>query len=60
MSTKADVIELIRKLPDNATLPEIVEFLEVRERIEEGIRQIEAGQSVPHEDVMKKLSRWFA
>ena len=59
MTVKEEVIAMIRRMPDTATLDDIIYALEVREKIEEGLREIEAGHVIPHEEVMKGLSRWL-
>jgi predicted transcriptional regulator len=61
MSTtlKEEVIDLIRKLPDDATLTDIVEELYVRQKIEKGIAQLDAGESLSTEEVKQRLSRWL-
>ena len=59
-TTRDEVVEMIRKLPDDATLPDIMEALYARQAIEEGLRQLNAGQSVTHDDVMKSVSKWLA
>jgi predicted transcriptional regulator len=46
-------------MPEDATLADIVYELHVREKIEAGLRQIEAGEVVEHEEVRKRLSRWL-
>ncbi len=56
---KEEVIDLIRKLPDDATLTDIVEELYVRQKIEKGIAQLDAGESLSTEEVKQRLSRWL-
>jgi hypothetical protein len=50
-------IEAIRRLPADATLPEIVASLTVLSRIEEGLRQLDLGQGLDHEEVKRRLAR---
>jgi predicted transcriptional regulator len=59
MLTKQAVLELIRKLLDDDTLSEIIDTLSVREKIEEGVRQLDAGQGIPHDEVMKRMAKWL-
>ena len=56
---KEEVIDLIRKLPEDATLTDIVEELYVRQKIEKGIAQLDAGESLSTEEVKQRLSRWL-
>ncbi|MEX0718984.1 MAG: hypothetical protein WD066_20485 [Planctomycetaceae bacterium] len=59
MSTKEAVMELIQRLPDDVTVDEIMEELYARRKIVEGLRQLDAGQGIPHEEVKARLARWF-
>jgi predicted transcriptional regulator len=59
MSAKEAVIEMIRQLPEEATLSDILYELYVRHEIEEGLRELDAGQSIPHEEAMARLARWL-
>lgn len=59
MSTKEAAIEVIRQLPDDVSWDDIAYEMHVRQKIEEGLRQIDAGEVVEHEEVMKRLSRWL-
>jgi predicted transcriptional regulator len=59
MTTKEAVIEMIRRLPDDVSTEDIMEELYVRQRIEEGLRQAEAGEVISHEDVKKRMARWL-
>jgi predicted transcriptional regulator len=59
MSTKEAVIEMIRRMPDDATVPDIMNELYVRQKVEAGIQQLDAGEGVEHEEAKKRLSRWL-
>jgi len=60
VSTKEAVLELIRKLPDDVTVPDIMAELFARQKIDSGLRQLDSGQCVPHEEAIKRLSKWLA
>lgn len=57
---KEDVIELIRRLPDNVTLPDIMEELYVRQKIERGLLQLDNGQGMTTDEAKQRLRRWLA
>ena len=59
MSTKEAVIEMIRRMPEGATVPDIIAELYVRQKIDEGLRQLDAGQGIDHAEVKKRLARWL-
>jgi predicted transcriptional regulator len=59
MSTKEAVIEMIRRMPEEVTVPDIIAGLYVRQKVDEGLRQLDAGQGIDHEEVKKSLARWL-
>ncbi len=60
MTTKESILELVRKLPDDVTWDDVLYQLFVQRKIEEGIRQHEAGETLTHEEVKSRLARWLA
>jgi predicted transcriptional regulator len=60
---KKEIIELIKKLPENATIDDIMYHLYVKKKILAGIEDIEQGRIIPHEQVMesakKRLEQWL-
>ena len=60
MSTKDAVIEMIRRMPEDVTVPDIMEELYFREKVDAGLHQLDDGQGIPHEEVKQRLSRWLS
>lgn len=58
--TKEKVIELIKALPDDITVDDIVEKLYFKSQVDEGLAQLDRGEAIPHEDVEKRMSRWLS
>ena len=59
MSVKAEIIKLIQELPENATLEDILYKIHVKAKIEEGLKEIEDGKGIPHEEAMERISKWL-
>jgi predicted transcriptional regulator len=59
MTTKTAVLEMIQRMPDDVTVPDIMAELYVRQKVDEGLRQLEEGQGIEHEEVKKRLSKWL-
>jgi len=59
MTVKDMAIDLIRKLPDDTTLDEIMEELFVRRTIEERLREFDESGGLSHEEVKQRLARWL-
>ena len=58
MSTETEkqrALDAIRTLPERATLEDAIERLCFIAKIEEGLRQSEAGRVVSHEEVTKRF-----
>jgi len=52
---KQRALEAIRALPEGATIDDAIERLCFLAKIEEGLRQSEAGRVVSHEEVKKRF-----
>jgi len=54
-TTKKQVIEMIKKLPEQATWDDIMYEIYVRKKIVAGIQAADEGRVVPHEEVKKRF-----
>ena len=57
MTTKDAIIELIRRLPDDVTVDDVMQELYIRRSIEEGLRELDEGKGIAHEEVKQRLAR---
>jgi predicted transcriptional regulator len=55
MTTKELVRQTLDGLPDNVTMEEVIERLYVLRKIEIGLRQVEAGDVIEHEEVKRRF-----
>jgi hypothetical protein len=55
MSNKEIVIDLVGRLPEDATLLEIAKEIEFVAGVREGFAQLDRGEGVPLEEVAKQL-----
>jgi hypothetical protein len=60
MTIKEEIIRLIRDLPDNVTIDDIINELYVRAKIEAGIKQLDKGQGIEHKAVKEKFGKWLS
>jgi predicted transcriptional regulator len=49
------VLDAVRGLPDDATVEDAMERLYFLAKIEEGLRQAEAGETVSHDEARKRI-----
>jgi predicted transcriptional regulator len=59
VSNKEIVIDLIARLPEEATLLEIAKEIEFVAGVREGFAQLDRGEGVPLEEVEKQLPSWI-
>lgn len=57
---KNKVIELIKGLPDDVTVDDIIEQLHFKIQIDAGLKELDEGQVIGHEDVVNKMDKWIS
>jgi predicted transcriptional regulator len=57
---KQQVIEMIRALPDESTIDDIMAELYFRAKVDRGLEELDAGQVLSHEAVKERLSQWVS
>lgn len=60
LSIKEEVLKLIKDLPENVTLEDIIRELYVRGKIEKGLKELDGGQTFLHDEVKDKLGKWLS
>jgi len=55
MTTKQKVLKAVETLPDDASFEDAMERLLFLAKVEKGIQQADAGQTIPHEQVKQKM-----
>jgi predicted transcriptional regulator len=59
MTDKQRAIETIERLPESATLEDILAELYFRQKVERGLADAQQGRTVPHEQAKQRLSPWL-
>jgi predicted transcriptional regulator len=59
MTTKQKVIKAVQALPDDASFEDAMERLLFMAKVEKGLQQADAGQTIPHEKVQKTMKTWL-
>lgn len=55
---KKVIIQAVNELPNVVKLDDVIEKLIVLEKIESGLREINAGKTIDHASVKKKVKKW--
>ena len=58
-TTKEAMLKIIQELPPDATVDDAMERLYLLGKIERGIAQADAGQTISHEEARRRLARWL-
>jgi predicted transcriptional regulator len=58
-SKKSQLLETLQAMPDEFPVDELIEKLIVLQNIEEGQKQVRAGQVYTEEEAKKKLEKWL-
>jgi predicted transcriptional regulator len=63
MTAKEKVLEMLEGLPDeadlNETILDAIDRLLLLYKIERGLADIEAGRTIPHEEVVERFKTWL-
>lgn len=52
------VMEVTEKMPDNATIEEIIDAIVIKLGVKRGIKDIEEGKYTTQEDLLKEIKEW--
>ena len=58
-SAKQQVKSILEDLPEDASFEDIQYHIYVRQKIEQGLADAEAGRVIPHEEVVRRLAKWL-
>ena len=56
---KQEVLDLIRSLPESVTLDEIMAELYFKLQVDTGLRELDEGKGISHEEVKKRMGKWL-
>jgi hypothetical protein len=56
---KTQILETIQGMPEEFSVDELIERVMILHKIEEGQRQVQAGQVYTEEEAKKRLEKWL-
>lgn len=59
MLTKEIVNDQIKQMPSEFTIDELFERLLVVDKINQGLREVENGNTISEEELDQKMAKWF-
>jgi predicted transcriptional regulator len=57
-TAKEQVQRILEVLPDDASLEDIQYHIYVRQKVDQGLADADAGRVVSHEEAMRRLDKW--
>ncbi|MFH0926168.1 MAG: hypothetical protein V1872_11185 [bacterium] len=56
---KEEVITMIQNMPKDTSIEDIMAELYFRYQVDEGLKELEEGKGISHEEVEKRMERWL-
>jgi len=60
MTDKQRAIETIQRLPESASLEDIMAELYFRQKVDRGLQDLQSGRTVAHDEAKQRLSKWLS
>ncbi|MEK6599886.1 MAG: hypothetical protein AABY52_06065 [Deltaproteobacteria bacterium] len=60
LAVKQEVIRMIQSLPNEVTIDEIMAELYFKSQVDAGLKELDGGKAVSHEEVEKRMSKWLS
>jgi predicted transcriptional regulator len=60
MSTvKDEVIAMIQQMPEDIDVPDIMAELYFKQKVDAGLKELDEGKGIPHDEVKGRLNKWL-
>ena len=56
---KREILKALEDLPDDASIEEAMERLYLLYKVERGLKQVEAGQTVSQDEAKTRMQKWL-
>jgi len=56
---KDSVVDLVKGMPDNSTLDDIMAELYFKTQVDAGLKELDQGLGISHEEVEKRMKKWL-
>ena len=59
MIEKSSILKVLESMPERVSINELMEKLILVEKVDRGLEQIRRGETLTHEEVKSRFSRWL-
>jgi hypothetical protein len=56
---KENIITMIKNMPQDVSVEDIMAELYFRYEVDQGIKQLDEGKGIPHEQIEKRMKKWL-
>jgi predicted transcriptional regulator len=58
-AAKEEIMRLLERLPEDASLEDIQYHIYVRQKIDHGLQDVEAGRTLSEEEFDQRMAKWL-
>lgn len=58
--TKKEVINMIKRMPEESTTTDIMAKLYFHQKVNLGLKELDEGKGIPHEEVKERMKKWLS
>ena len=59
MTAKEEILELMEQIPDDLTVDQVLEQLQLLYDVQKGLQEAERGETVSHEEAKQMINKWL-
>ena len=59
IKTKESIIDLLNRLPEDSNYEDIIAEIYFKKQVEEGLQQLDNGEYLGHDEVLKRMDKWL-
>ncbi len=56
---KIEVINILDKMPNEISVGDLIAELHFKEKLDKGLKEIDKGKTIDHEEAKQRLSKWL-
>ena len=58
-TVKAEVISMIQNMPDTSNVSDIMAELYFKQKVDEGLKELDEGKGISNDEVKGRLKKWL-
>lgn len=58
-AVKEGIVQMIQNMPQNISVEDVMAELYFRSQVDEGIRELDEGKGISHEEVERRMAKWL-